>query len=713
MGLTLHSTGKNSFDTDFSIKKSTDEDIVIALAGNPNVGKSTIFNYLTGMKQHTGNWPGKTVSNTQGTLTFNNKNYIFVDIPGTYSLFTHSKEEEIAGDFICFGNPDAIIVVCDATCLERNLNLALQALEITNNVLICVNLMDEAEKKEIQIDLDLISKRLNVPVLGVCAKTGDGINEMLTILEETREKNNKGIKIQYTPIVETAIEEISNTLAKKNLKTRLNLRWISLKLLENNTEIINKIGNSIGFDLSEDEEISTTVLLMRELLNKNNINVEKLKDITAKCTILFAEEICNEAVTFNNKSYNIRDRKIDKILTSKKYGIPVMLLLLGFVFWLTICAANFPSEMLSSFLFGLEDNLVDFFVYIKTPSIVYNILVFGVYRVVAWVVSVMLPPMAIFFPLFTLLEDLGYLPRIAFNLDKAFKKCHTGGKQALTMCMGVGCNAAGITGCRIIDSPRERLIAILTNSFVPCNGRFPMLISLITVFFTIYTPKPFNSIFGAIILTIIVLLGIIVTFIMSEILSKTVLKGKPSSFTLELPPYRTPQIGKTIIRSIFDRTLFVLGRAVSVAAPAGLIIWIFANTYINDISVLNHCSNFLDPFARLMGLDGKILMAFIMGLPANEIVIPVLILAYTSGENLQRIENLFELREILSLNGWTYITAINVMLFSVFHWPCSTSLITIKKETGSFKWAFIGFLLPTITGILICMLINGVYTIVK
>lgn len=711
MGLTLHSTGKNSYDTDFSIKKSTDDDIVIALAGNPNVGKSTIFNYLTGMKQHTGNWPGKTVSNAQGTLTFNNKNYIFVDIPGTYSLFTHSKEEEIAGDFICFGNPDSIIVVCDATCLERNLNLALQALEITSNVLICVNLMDEAEKKEIKIDLELISKRLNVPVVGVCAKTGEGIEEMLTTLEETR--NNKGVKIQYTPIVETAIEEISNTLAKKDFKTKLNFRWISLKLLENNAELSDKISNSIGFDLSGDEEISSTVQEVQELLTKNNINTEKLKDITAKCTILFAEEICNEAVTFNNKSYNLRDRKADKILTSKKYGIPVMLLMLGFVFWLTIFAANVPSEMLSAFLFGLEDNFVSFFIYLKAPSIVYKILVFGVYRVVSWVVSVMLPPMAIFFPLFTLLEDLGYLPRIAFNLDKAFKKCHTCGKQALTMCMGFGCNAAGITGCRIIDSPRERLIAILTNSFVPCNGRFPMLISLITVFFTIYTPKPFNSIFGAIILTAIVLLGILVTFIMSEILSKTVLKGKTSSFTLELPPYRTPQIGKTIVRSIFDRTLFVLGRAVSVAAPAGLIIWIFANTYINDTSILNHCADFLDPFARLMGLDGKILMAFIMGLPANEIVIPVLILAYTSGENLQRIENLFELREILTLNGWTYITAINVMLFSLFHWPCSTSLITIKKETGSFKWAFLGFLLPTITGILICMLINGIYTIIK
>ncbi len=713
MGLTLHSTGKKSFDTDFSIKKTTDDDFVIALAGNPNVGKSTIFNYLTGMKQHTGNWPGKTVSGAQGTLTYNNKNYIFVDIPGTYSLFTHSKEEEIAGDFICFGNPDAIMVVCDATCLERNLNLALQALEITSNLLICVNLMDEARKKEIQIDLDLISKRLNVPVLGICAKTGEGIDEMLECLEETRNKNNKGVKIQYTPIVETAIEEISNILAKKSLKTRLNLRWISLKLLENNPELTDKISNSTGFDLSGDEEILATVHSMNELLTKNNINTEKLKDITAKCTILFAEEICNEAVTFTNKAYNKRDRKIDKILTSKKYGIPVMLLMLGFVFWLTICAANVPSEMLSTFLFGLEDNLVKFFIYLKVPDIVYNILVFGIYRVVAWVVSVMLPPMAIFFPLFTLLEDLGYLPRIAFNLDKIFKKCHTCGKQALTMCMGFGCNAAGITGCRIIDSPRERLIAILTNSFVPCNGRFPMLISLITVFFTIYTPKPFNSIFGAIILTIIVLLGILVTFIMSEILSRTVLKGTPSSFTLELPPYRTPQIGKTIIRSIFDRTLFVLGRAVSVAAPAGLIIWIFANIYINDTSLLNHCSTFLDPFARLMGLDGKILMAFIMGLPANEIVIPVLILAYTSGENLQQVENLLELREVLSANGWTYLTAINVMLFSLFHWPCSTSLITIKKETGSLKWAFLGFLLPTITGIILCMVINGIYTICR
>ena len=330
------------------------------------------------------------------------------------------------------------------------------------------------------------------------------------------------------------------------------------------------------------------------------------------------------------------------------------------------------------------------------------------YRTLAWVVSVMLPPMAIFFPLFTLLEDLGYLPRIAFNLDNFFRKCNACGKQALTMCMGFGCNAAGIVGCRIIDSPRERLIGIITNNFVPCNGRFPILIAIITMFFSGYFIGPLKSLVSTIILLFVIVFGISMTFFMSKILSKTILKGIPSSFTLELPPYRKPQIGKIIIRSIFDRTLFVLGRAVSVAAPAGIVIWLMANIKVGDISILTHCAEFLNPFARIIGLDGFILMAFILGFPANEIIIPIIIMSYMATGSLVEINNMTELHKLFVLNGWNLNTAICVMLFSLMHWPCSTTCLTIKKETKSIKWTLISFLVPTAIGIMICFIFTSI-----
>ena len=385
-----------------------------------------------------------------------------------------------------------------------------------------------------------------------------------------------------------------------------------------------------------------------------------------------------------------------------------MILLLGVIFWLTITGANVPSQILSAGLFWIQDRLTEFFVYIGAPAWVEGILIQGMYRTLAWVISVMLPPMAIFFPLFTLLEDLGYLPRIAFNLDNFFKKSCACGKQALTMCMGFGCNAAGIVGCRIIDSPRERLIAIITNNFVPCNGRFPTLIAIITMFFAGMFTGPFQSVISTVILTGVILLGIFMTLMISRLLSKTILKGVPTSFTLELPPYRKPQVGKIIVRSIFDRTLFVLGRAVVVAAPAGIVIWLMANITIGGVSVLTHCATFLNPFANMIGLDGYILMAFILGFPANEIVIPIIIMSYMATGTILDLESTSALHNLLVANGWTWHTAVCVMLFSLMHWPCSTTCLTIRKETQSLKWTGISFLVPTITGITICFIFTTI-----
>ncbi|MDF3001879.1 MAG: Ferrous iron transport protein, partial [Bacillota bacterium] len=398
-------------------------------------------------------------------------------------------------------------------------------------------------------------------------------------------------------------------------------------------------------------------------------------------------------------------RKIDRIVTSKTFGIPIMIGLLGVVFWLTINGANYPSQMLAAFLFGLEPHLTELFVQLGAPSWVHGILVLGMYRTLAWVISVMLPPMAIFFPLFTLLEDLGYLPRIAFNLDNFFKKSCAHGKQALTMCMGFGCNAAGIIGCRIINSPRERLIAMITNNFVPCNGRYPTLIAIITMFFAGVLTGPAKSIASAALLTAVIVLGVVMTLLISRILSKTILKGLPSSFALELPPYRMPQIGKVIVRSIFDRTLFVLGRAVVIAAPAGMVIWLLANIYVGDVSLLTQCAAFLDPFARLIGLDGYILMAFILGFPANEIVVPIMIMSYMAAGSMLELDSLTQLRELLLSHGWTWLTAVCVMLFSLMHWPCGTTCLTIRKESQSWKWTLVAFLIPTVTGIVICFIV--------
>lgn len=621
MGLSKSSVGMGALDMGLEIHKKRNSDIVAALAGNPNVGKSTVFNAMTGMRQHTGNWAGKTVASAQGYACYKGQGYVLVDIPGCYSLDAHSAEEEVARDFLCSGEFDVAVVVCDALCLERNMRLVLQVLGQTGKVVVCVNMMDEARKKHVSVDLKKLEDRLGVPVVGTSARSGAGMEELYRAIKE---------------------------------------------MAANRAEALER---------GETEGITPG-------------------------------EICRGVIEAGDKGYHAKDRRKDKFFTGRITGIPVMLLLLFLVFWLTIVGANYPSEALHSFFTSWEGKLMDGLCFLGIPKMGREMLVYGMYRVLTWVVSVMLPPMAIFFPLFTILEDSGYLPRVAFNLEKCFKKCNACGKQGITMCIGAGCNAAGVVGCRIIDSPRERLIAIITNSFMPCNGRFPTLIAVITMFFV--GEAAGASIGAAFILTGIILLGVGLTFLVSWFLSVTFLKGVPSSFALEMPPYRRPQIGRVIIRSVLDRAMFVLGRAALTAAPAGILLWILANGRVNDMTILSYLSGLLDIPAKAMGLDGVILLAFLLGLPANEIVVPIMIMAYLSQGSLAEISEMSILKQLLVQNGWTWTTAVSVMLFTLVHWPCATTCLTIRKETGSLKWTFLSFMIPTILGCAICVLFHGI-----
>lgn len=696
MGLTKNSTGMKLLSSDKE-KINVKEDYVVALAGNPNVGKSTVFNELTGLNQHTGNWPGKTVENAEGYYEFNGSIVKVVDLPGTYSLLSNSEEEEIARDYICFSKPDVVVVVADATSLERNLNLFIQISEITYKVLLCVNLIDEAKKKNIEIDFNLLEDELNSIVVPASARSGIGIDDLKkAILKELKSNKEKKHAITYSSYIEESVKKIENIINKAIEVDKRKNRWLSIRILEGNKNILDSLYSKYDIKEKYIKAIDDIKVGIKNIEANKSIEDQIVESIIKK-----AENISNRVVN-SNEEYNKTQRKIDKILVSKKTGIPIMILTLLIILWITITLANYPSDLLAR-LFGMgEDFLRDVFGKVNLPSWVGGLIIDGVYTTLAWVISVMLPPMAIFFPMFTLLEDSGYLPRIAFNLDKCFKKCCSCGKQALTMCMGLGCNAAGVVGCRIINSPRERIIAILTNVFMPCNGRFPMLISIASIFIGGLAVGIKGSFISAITVTITIIFGVFVTLIISRILSKTILKGVPSNFILELPPYRKPQIGKVIVRSVLDRTLYVLSKSAVIAIPAGMVIWLFSNITVGDGTLLSICANFLDPFANLIGLDGYILMAFILGLPANEIVMPIIIMSYLRATTMLELSNLAELKELLVANGWTILTAINVMILCLMHFPCGTTLWTIKKETKSIKWTVLAFLIPTIVGISIC-----------
>ncbi len=607
---------------------------VVALVGNPNVGKSTVFNALTNLRQHTGNWPGKTVDTARGGYTYHGRDYTLVDLPGTYSLHPSSAEEEVTRDYLLSGEADVTLVVADATCLARNLALTLQILEAAWPVVLCVNLLDEAEKKGISVDLAALERELGCPVVGAAARGGQGLDEVRRALEEAA--------IHPGPAPERAEAPLS---------------------------------------------------------------CEGCGECRTAAAMARARGIAARAATMDPEAAVRRDRRLDRLLTSRGTGIPVMLLLLAGILWLTMVGANVPSELLSGLLMGWQEPLRTAVGALGAPWWLEGALVDGMYRTVAWVVSVMLPPMAIFFPLFTLLEDAGYLPRVAFNLDHFFQKAGAHGRQSLTMCQGLGCNACGVMGCRIIQSPRERLIAILTNAFIPCNGRLPTLTALIAMFFVTGTGL-WSSFASAAMLMGTIVLAVAMTLWASKLLSVTVLRGEPSAFSLELPPYRAPQVGQVLIRSILDRTLFVLGRAVAVAAPAGLLIWTAANVIVGGETILLHLAEFLHPLGALMGLDGIILLAFFLGFPANEIVVPCMLMGYLSTGALTDYGSLSQLHGLLTAHGWTAATAICTIIFTLFHFPCGTTCFTIYRETKSVRWTVLAAVLPTAVGMVLCMAIH-------
>lgn len=689
-------------------RRMGEDTLTVALAGNPNVGKSTVFNALTGMHQHTGNWSGKTVGVAVGRAVHEGESVRLVDLPGTYSLLAHSVEEEVARDHLCFGGADAVAVVCDATCLERNLNLVLQILEITDRVVVCVNLLDEAAKKGIVPDLKKLSDRLGVPVVGTVARRKRTLSQLLYQLKAVVKKTcAEHVPVVYDPRIEAAISCVENELRRRNHGT-LPIRFLALRLLEGDASFLEAVRAHLGEDFP-DGGIGKAISEAREKLLVAGIDGERLRDLTVCAITRSAKEKMSDIITEKNVKGREKDRKIDRVLTGRWTAYPVMLLLLAGVFYLTVVGANYPSEWLAEQFARLGELLRRGLVRSNAPPHLVGILIDGVYRVLTAVVSVMLPPMAIFFPLFTLLEDVGYLPRIAYNLDRPFCRCRACGKQSLTMCMGFGCNAAGVVGCRIIDSPRERLLAILTNSFAPCNGRFPTFILVLTIFFAGNAAGGFRV---ALLLTGLVLLGVAMTFIATRLLATTLLRGAPSAFTLELPPYRTPQVGKILIRSVFDRTLFVLGRAAAVAAPVGALLYLLANVRVGGVSLLAHGATFLEPVGRWMGLDGSILLGFILGFPANEIVLPIVLMIYTAQGSMPALGGLSEIGGVLAANGWTSVTALCFLLFSLMHWPCSTTVWTVKKETGSWRWTAVAVLLPTLFGFLACLLVSAVARLV-
>ena len=644
--------------------------------------------------------------NARGSCRGKKHRYEVVDIPGTYSLLARSSEEELARDFICFGGADAVVVVCDGTNLPRSMNLLLQILECTRRVLVCVNLMDEVRRRRISLDLPALSRRLGLPVVGVSSRERASRDELLDALDALVDQPPADAYLPVYPIpVEAAAARIE-TLAAPLCSDRLDARWLSLRLLEGDDATLARADACLGGVLLRNDALLTAVERERQALAGEGLDRDRLVDLLTSTLVTAGERLCTGISGSGGQAYGERDQRVDRLLTGRRVGYPLMLLLLAAVLYITIAGANGISDALAALLFDLQERIAALPLAQAAPDWLRGLLLDGAWRVLAWVVSVMLPPMAIFFPLFSLLEDLGYLPRVAYNLDRPFQRCGACGKMSLTMCMGLGCNAAGVVGCRIIDSERERLLAVLTNSLIPCNGRFPILIAVLSAFFAAAVPERISALLSALLLTGLILLSVLLTMGLSKLLTATILRGKPSSFILELPPYRRPQIGSVLLHAMLDRTLFVLGRAAAVAAPAGALLWLMANLQPGGVSLIARCAAFLDPLGSFLGMDGVILIAFLLGLPANETVLPILLMAYTAQSTLQEPGALEGVHRLLLQNGWTGVTAACVLLFTLLHWPCSTTLLTIRRETGSWKWADLAAALPTAVGFLLCALVS-------
>lgn len=671
----------------------------VALVGNANVGKSTVFNEITGMKQHTGNWTGKTVDTASGEYYYKFNDYTLVDLPGTYSLLSSSEEERVARDFLIWNKVDCVVIVADSTNLLRNLNLVLQTLELTGNAVLLLNLWDEAVKRNIFIDKKKLSELLGIPVVSSTARSGKGVNELLEQVHKivTGDCCPEQLRVKYVSPIEQAERRCEKGLSK-HFKTDIDMRFLALRVLENDPSFNASLEKNLSGGFQDDFD----VLKSREILSRFNFDGENyVQSVTASISQQ-AERIFSQSVKQLPSREEKKQNMIDRVLLGRYTAVPAMLLLVGVVLWLTMVGANYPSSILKSAFDAAEAWLASHSLALGIPDVIVNMAVHGVLRVLFWVVAVMLPPMAIFFPLFALLEAYGVLPRIAFNLDRGFEKCGACGKQALTTCMAYGCNAVGVTGCRIIDSPRERLIAIITNSLTPCNGRFPLLIVIISMFFCD------NSFAGAAVMLAFVLLSLAATMLSAKILSSTVLRGEKSAFVLELPPYRRPQFFKVIGETVKEKIVFVLLRAVVVAAPAGLLIWCLANIKAGGSSLLAYLADFLDPAGRFIGLDGVMLLAFILGFPANEIVIPIALMTYLASGNLGDYSSVDALKTILTDNGWTWVTALCAAVFSMFHFPCSTTLLTIWKETRSVKWTALSVIVPLALGVTVCAVLNFV-----
>lgn len=691
----------------------------IALAGNPNTGKSTVFNALTGLRQHTGNWPGKTVTRAEGSFSFHDQRYRIIDLPGTYSLLSTSEDEEVARDFILFGKPDVTVIVVDASRLERNLSLALQILEITDKAVLCLNLMDEARRHHITIDTRTLSRDLGIPVVATSARTKEGIPDLLFAIEEVVSGKFQTKKQTYIDLPKEnaeAIAELQSALSQLNPDLP-NTRWLAMRLIEGD-ESVQKGVMAGTFSAENNPEKQTRVLRIADEYHKilgDTYRNDLVEAIYAEATKLINASVSTD---FSARSFRI-DRAIDRVVTHKIWGFPIMFLLLAGVLWITIIGANYPSQWLSDLFVGwLYPLLKNGANALHFPWWLSGFLIDGVYLATTWVISVMLPPMAIFFPLFTLLEDFGYLPRVAFNLDKLFRTAGAHGKQALTMSMGFGCNAAGVVATRIINSPREKLIAIITNNFSLCNGRWPTQILIATLFIGALVPKQWSGTVAMLAVIGIAVLGIVFSFLTSWLLSKTLLKGESSFFVLELPPYRPPRFFQTLYTSLIDRTLIVLWRAIVFAAPAGAVIWLICNLQIAQQPIALWLIQGLDPIGVFIGLNGVILLAYIVAIPANEIVIPTVLMLTTmvlgqtavgEGAGVLMEASTSQVGVLLHAGGWTLLTAVNLMLFSLLHNPCSTTIYTIYKETHSKKWTLIATLLPVLYGIVVCFLVARIF----